>query len=115
MRSAQLRMVWMPVLLAAVVWVLTAASGPASAHVHHGSDGTTVDWYPSDCCHGGDCHPVSTIRAFGDGLVVTTDDGATLFISPRKTRRQSLDNRWHICFDPSEDAEIRCVFEPPNS
>lgn len=92
-----------------------AAGHPATAHVHVGPEGTTTSWYPHDCCHDGDCHPVSELKAFGDGLVMTTDDGTTLFVPLRSARRPSLDSRWHVCFDPGEKPAILCIFEPPNA
>ncbi|MBK3664034.1 hypothetical protein JJE66_22775 [Bradyrhizobium diazoefficiens] len=88
---------------------------PATAHVHVGPDSATTSWYPRDCCHDGDCHPVSELKALGDGLVMTTDDGATVFVPSRSARRPSLDSRWHVCFDPGEKPAILCIFEPANS
>ena len=92
-----------------------AAAIPANAHIHHSSDGTAVSWYPRDCCDDGDCHPISRIITVADGFLMTTEDGATLFVNSRSTRRQSLDNRWHICFGSRENPAIRCIFEPPSS
>jgi hypothetical protein len=104
---------WKLLLIGATVCIIAAI--PASAHVHHGRDGTKVDWYPYDCCHDGDCHPVSRLKSLADGFVMTTDNGATLFVPARKARRPSLDGRWHVCFDASEKPAILCVFEPPSS
>lgn len=92
-----------------------AAGLPATAHVHLGPDGTTTSWYPRDCCHDGDCHPVSELKALGDGLVMTTEDGTRLFVPSQSARRPSLDSRWHVCFDPGEKPAILCIFEPPNA
>jgi len=98
-----------------IVTAYIAAASPADAHVHHSTDGTSVSWYPMDCCHDGDCHPVLRVRAWADGLLMTTDDGATLFVNPSKARRPSRDSRWHVCYGEGENPAIRCVFEPPNS
>jgi hypothetical protein len=46
---------------------------------------------------------------------LTTEEGDTVFVSSRMTRRQSLDNRWHICFSSSEEPVVRCIFEPASS
>ncbi|QPF94366.1 hypothetical protein [Bradyrhizobium commune] len=98
-----------------IVAICIAALSPASAHVHHGADGSTISWYPTDCCHDGDCHPVSRIQMLSDGLLMTTDDGTTLYVNPTKSRRESRDGRWHICFGTGENPDIRCIFAPPNS
>ncbi len=98
-----------------LIALAVAALSPALAHVHHSTDGSSVTWYPRDCCNGGDCHPVSRIRAWSDGLLMTTEDGTTLFVSPSKARRPSLDGRWHVCFGASENPALLCIFEPPNS
>ncbi|WP_456842258.1 hypothetical protein [Bradyrhizobium sp. USDA 4486] len=103
------------ILSAAILGQWLAPAIPASAHVHHGRDGTAVKWYPYDCCHDGDCHPVSSVRARADGFLMTTEEGATLFVPSQKARRQSQDGRWHICFAASEKPLILCVFEPPTS
>jgi hypothetical protein len=92
-----------------------AAVSPACAHVHHSPDGASVNWYPMDCCHGGDCHPVSRIRTWADGLLITTEDGTTLFVNSSKVRRPSNDGRWHVCYGGAENPAILCIFEPPNS
>jgi len=92
-----------------------AAISSAFAHVHHSSDGSTVSWYPRECCSDGDCHPVSRIRAWSDGLLMTTEDGTTLFVSASNSRRPSRDSRWHVCFGAHENPAVLCVFEPPNS
>jgi hypothetical protein len=100
------------VALRAMLAACIAVAIPARAHIHHSQDGTSVSWYPLDCCHDGDCHPVAQIKPLVDGFVMTTEDGATLFVPLRKPRRQSLDGRWHVCFDPSEKPAILCIFEP---
>jgi len=100
----------MPLMLAGI-----APSSPAGAHVHHSANGSPVNWYPRDCCHDGDCHPVLRVESASDGLLMTTEDGVTLFVNPAKSRRPSLDSRWHVCFGAGEDPSVFCVFEPPNS
>jgi hypothetical protein len=87
----------------------------AVAHVHHGSDGSAVSWYPSECCHDGDCHPVARMQIRPDGLLMTTDDGTTILVNPLKVRRPSLDGRWHVCFGAAEVHDVNCIFEPLNS
>jgi hypothetical protein len=87
----------------------------AGAHEHHGSDGISVDWYPRDCCHDGDCHPVSRIQSRPDGLLITTEDGTTLLVSSQKIRRPSHDSRWHVCFGAHEVHDVLCIFEPASS
>jgi hypothetical protein len=93
----------------------TAALSSAVAHVHHDADGSSVSWYPSDCCHDGDCHPVSRIQNLPAGLLMTTEDGTTLLVSSLKARRPSHDSRWHICFGSHEVHDVLCIFEPASS
>jgi hypothetical protein len=103
------------ILLSVILEGSVAAVSSAVAHVHHGNDGPSVSWYPMDCCHEGDCHPVSRIESRPDGLLMTTDDGTTLLVSALKARRPSPDSRWHVCFGAQEVHEVLCIFEPPNS
>ena len=100
----------LPILAASL-----ALGAAAYAHVHRSSDGTVVRWYPKDCCDDGDCRPVTHIQVQADGFLLTTEEGATFFVSFQMTRKQSLDNRWHICVGSTEQPEIRCVFEPARS
>jgi hypothetical protein len=81
------------------------------------ADGTTVSWYPQECCHQGDCRPVVQVRRGPAGLWMTTSDGLTVLVGPRDARRASRDMRWHVCIalDDTETQKIRCIFEPPNS
>jgi hypothetical protein len=101
--------------LAATVTACIALATSARAHLHHSPDGTTVNWYPGDCCHDGDCHPVLRIRPVSDGFLMTTEDGITLFVSASRWRRPSQDDRWHVCFGAGDNPAAHCVFEPPNS
>jgi hypothetical protein len=89
----------------------------ARAHKHIDPDGTTVSWYPKQCCHDRDCQPVASIRRAQDGMWVTTVGGETVFVGDDETRRPSLDARWHVCLgkDIFQNVIIWCVFEPPNS
>ncbi len=103
------------VVLVSIMTACVTASSPASAHVHHSAEGSTISWYPIDCCHDGDCHPVARVRVLSSGLLMTTEDGTTLFVNSGKARRPSLDSRWHVCFGANENPDVRCIFEPPNS
>jgi hypothetical protein len=105
-------------LLALISWTFAGAiatSMSATAHIHRGSDGSVENWYPSECCHNGDCHPVSRIQDRPDGFLMTTDDGTTLWVGFQRARRPSHDSRWHVCFGSHEVHEVVCVFEPPGS
>jgi hypothetical protein len=99
--------------------MMLLASPPASSHVHTEADGSTVSWYPRECCHDGDCRPVANIKAAPNGLWMTTVDGHTVLIGPRDRRRPSKDMRWHICVGADDvdntTPRITCIFEPPNS
>jgi hypothetical protein len=94
-----------------------ATYSPVSAHVHHSADGGSVRWYPRECCHDGDCHPVSRIQPAAEGLLMTTEDGFTFLVNPRNLRRPSLDSHWHVCvtFDELNNPAVLCIFEPPSS
>jgi hypothetical protein len=89
----------------------------AKAHTHNSEDGTTVSWYPNECCNDGDCRPVAMVQPAGEGLWVTTVDGLTLLVGPNDHRRVSQDMRWHVCIaaDDTNTLRIRCIFEPPNT
>lgn len=41
------------------------------AHIHVSPDGTTVRWYPRECCNEGDCRPVKHKLVYGANGVVT--------------------------------------------
>ena len=48
-------------------------------------------------------------------VVRVAQDGTTLFVNSQKLRKQSLDNRWHVCFGSGEYPAVLCIFEPPSS
>ncbi len=80
---------------------------PAGAH----------DWYPIECCSGIDCAPVDQAeRREGDTLIVTSKHG-TGIVPSSLTRRESKDNKMHVCMRRSWDGQMRviCVFLPPPS
>jgi hypothetical protein len=98
--------------------VLSASPDIAGAHSHKNADGTTVSWYPTECCHDGDCRPVAKIVRAPHGLWMTTVDGNTVLVGPNNRRLPSRDLRWHVCINQDIEATpdaIRCVFEPPDS
>jgi hypothetical protein len=103
----------------AIAAVTTMALQPAESHVHRNADGTTVDWYPKDCCSNGDCQPAKEIRHDSRGIWLTTIDNDTVLIGPADARLPSRDSRWHVCINKDPEAvpgpSIRCVFEPSNS
>lgn len=100
------------------ILTLSALSHVAWAHSHKSPDGRTTSWYPHECCHDGDCRPVTSIRPAPHGLWMTTVDGQTVLVGPDNRRLPSRDTRWHVCINPDIEAvpdTIRCVFEPPDS
>jgi hypothetical protein len=105
---------------AAIIGTLILGASPhdAYAHSHKNADGTTVSWYPQECCHDGDCRPVVKIVRAPHGLWMTTVDGNTVLVGPNNRRLPSRDLRWHVCINQDIEATpdtIRCVFEPPDS
>lgn len=100
------------------VAALLALSPPARTHVHTDADGTSVDWYPKDCCSDGDCRPVIKVVPASHGLWMTTTDGYTVLVGPKDRRLPSQDARWHICINPTTEPpadSVICIFEPSNS
>jgi hypothetical protein len=102
-----------------LIIILCASFLPAAAlgHTHVDPDGSTVSWYPRECCSNHDCQPVTEIRAMGEYLRMTTANGWSLSVNRTLPRLASRDMRWHICIG-TDDADVpfvRCVFEPPNS
>jgi hypothetical protein len=94
------------------------AQPSAQSHTPIAPDGSTVTWYPHECCHDGDCRPVVSIERASNGLWMRTAGGQTVLIGPADERRLSRDMRWHIClfFDSHEQIlKVRCLFEPPNT
>lgn len=90
---------------------------PAASHIHIDADARTADWYPPDCCHDKDCRPVTSVEEKRNMLWMTTTDGFTIAVDPRQSRRQSGDDRWHVCIasDDLNEVFVRCVFEPARS
>jgi hypothetical protein len=110
----------MRIYLLATAAVMLAVPPAAKSHTHLSPDGTTVSWYPNECCHNRDCRPVASIKPASNGLWMTTTDGRTVLIGPNQSRRPSQDMRWHVCIgrddvDPADTEAIVCVFEPPHS
>jgi len=103
----------------ALLLLCSVALGPAVAHVHKNRDGSTVTWYPKECCNDGDCRPVATIQRAKKGLWLTTVDGYTILVGDDETLRASRDTRWHVCLGPldvkSHAPTITCIFAPISS
>jgi len=114
LRSSPYRSIFAIVLLPVLAACIAAVSA-ARAHVHHSPDGSSVSWYPGDCCHDRDCHPVSRIRTLSDGFLMTTEEGTTLFVNATRWRRPSQDSRWHVCFGAGQEPVVHCVFAPPDA
>ena len=74
------------VLSVAILGALTVGvtSDVARTHTHKSPDGTAVSWYPHECCHDGDCRPVSRIVRAPQGLWVTTVDNQTVLDRSRR-------------------------------
>jgi hypothetical protein len=101
-------MYWRSVSAAFVLNLLPIIATTARAH----------DWYPMECCHGMDCAPVDRIDVGGSpgGIIVTSRVG-TAVIPPEMTRRESQDNRMHVCMrkTPTGAMRVLCVFVPPST
>jgi hypothetical protein len=84
---------------------------PATAH----------EWYPPDCCHGGDCAAVDNITRVvlaggGETSLVLTSKHGTAILPPDFPLRESKDHRMHVCMRPSlyGGMGVTCVFMPPS-
>jgi hypothetical protein len=95
------------------VFAVIASCGLSPARAH--------DWYPHECCHGGDCAPVDNVTrivmaASGEtGLILSSKLGTAL-LPPNFPVRESKDHRMHVCMRPSlyGGMGITCVFMPPS-
>lgn len=98
-----------------------ALASPATAH----------DWYPMECCHGMDCAVVEKVEIVqsqtfagyappsvgSSGMIVTSKHG-TVFVPGNFPRRESKDNRMHVCMRPTGDGtamKLLCIFMPPST
>lgn len=93
-------------LLAVCVIAVPAVSSGATAH----------SWYPTECCHNDDCAPVDRVdNSNGNAMVVTTRHG-TATVPETLTRRESRDEKMHVCMRPSvfnSQMRVLCIFVPP--
>lgn len=95
------------VVLAALCFYIAFFLTEARAH----------SWYDPECCSGKDCRPAKDVVVRDDGsIVITTEDGISVIVPPSLPRRQSHDNKWHVCPYPSSELVLRarCVYEPGN-
>jgi hypothetical protein len=95
----------MRLLVLVLYLALLFACPSASSHIHSARDGSTVSWYPHDCCHDGDCRPVARVWHAPNGLWMETVDGQTV-LSGQKMTTALKDMRWHICIAP-DDTDLR--------
>ena len=75
------------------------------------------DWYPMECCHGMDCAPVDRVDKTEPGGMTVTSRHGTAVIPESMPRRESRDQRMHVCMQPSRLGRMRviCVFVPPST
>jgi hypothetical protein len=106
-------MAMLNILLTASVFAITAPYGLAPAKAH--------DWYPQDCCEGGDCAPVDNVTRIapagdGDTRLVLTSKLGTAILPPDFPLRESKDHRMHVCMRPSlyGGMGVTCVLMPPS-
>lgn len=85
----------------------TVLLAPSKAAAH--------DWYPYECCHHMDCAPVDRVDQSGSGGMTVTSRHGTAVVPESMTRRESRDQRMHVCMQPSRGGRMRviCVFIPP--
>ena len=81
------------------------------------------DWYPLDCCGGGDCAVVERVTydrpdgvAGGLPVLAVTTRHGTALVPADFPRRESPDAKMHACMRPDR-AQMRliCLFVPPPS
>ena len=107
---------WLRSTALGALWLVLPAL-PAQPHTHHNADGTTVTWYPRECCNDRDCQPVLQVRPTAGGLWLTVSDGRQILVRDDTPRRTSQDTRWHVCIaiDLDNNLHIQCLFQPPGS
>src|SRR5262245_45901616 len=95
------------------VFAVIASCGLSPAKAH--------DWYPHECCHGGDCAPVDSVTrivmaASGETRLRLTSKLGTALLPPNFPVRESKDHRMHVCMRPSlyGGMGVTCVFMPPS-
>ena len=106
-------------------WAALAILAAASAAQAH-------DWYPTECCGGRDCAPVTKVEVVAGAtfyagkavnpvppsvMIVTTARG-TAIVPPNLPRQVSKDNRMHACLmnvlsGLKGPHQVRCIFMPP--
>jgi hypothetical protein len=76
-----------------VALIVMLIVGSAQAH----------DWYPHQCCHDTDCHPVGcdTLAENGDGSVTYTSDLHVTFEFEKRKVKASQDSKCHVCIHSS--------------
>jgi len=81
---------------------------PPSAPAH--------DWYPRECCSGGDCAPADTVVRRDDGSYLVTARGMSIVIPADYSEwRKSPDGRIHVCIWKlrSGNRYLTCAFRAP--
>jgi hypothetical protein len=78
---------------------------PAAAH----------EWYPRECCSGLDCAPVQRVELMDNAAFLVTSTHGTTVVPATFPKRESRDNRMHVCMRPGEAGRMKpiCVFLPP--
>lgn len=73
------------------------------------------DWYPIECCQGMDCAPVEHAEVQEGSTLVVTSRHGTGVVPASMPRRESKDNKMHVCMRPTGNGQMRiiCVFLPP--
>ena len=71
-------------------------------------------WYPWECCSGMDCAPVEKFSMTPNNEWMLTSKHGTVIIPAQMKRRESKDNRFHVCMRKAEGITMPlCVFVPP--
>ena len=93
--------------LQAIVLAAALATSSLTAAAH--------DWYPQECCHFNDCAPVDRVEQSGPGGMTVTSRHGTAVVPESMPRRESRDQRMHVCMQPGRGGSMRviCVFIPP--
>jgi hypothetical protein len=75
------------------------------------------DWYPLECCHGIDCAPVEHVEITQNATMIVTSKHGSAVVPATFPRRESKDNRMHVCMRPGEAGAMRliCIFFPPST
>ena len=94
----------MPKRLCVLAAAVMLVNGPATAH----------SWYPEECCHNKDCHPVpcEEIEKISDGWLWRDKATKQRYWFPHDRLHASHDEACHVCVSPQTTPSGICLYLP---